>query len=411
MDYTNTETKLDQLVGYFNEEKINLSPIFQRNRVWPLKMRRELMKNIVRHRPIPAIFLYKDEAGSKYSYNILDGKQRLESILMFIGGDRNDFAIKTWDKYIFGPLHRADVGFGINLGDTKKKLTTFAMLDEKTLRDLREYPIPTIEIALNEKTNLDEMISLFVDINQYGEKVTRLDIVKAMKQKEPLLKDVFGLVAVRQRREQDTFLRSKRKSPYVPVLKRLQLVASIADPNAQVDRMWEKLFELALFTRSGKHRKPAEILKTFIKAPATVKEARLTSDEKARLHKVFSFLREAYGTSALGDTALATDQTHFYTMATALLGSDLLTKFPEDVLVKKLTRFGRIIDGKESRPRGRLRQLWKKYEEVSSKQTTDVSRRDTRLKDFVEIITQLPEVETIEHNGATQMSIPGTATA
>lgn len=58
MDYRNTETKLDQLVGYFNEEKINLSPIFQRGRVWTLPLRKELIKNIVRRRPIPAIFLY-----------------------------------------------------------------------------------------------------------------------------------------------------------------------------------------------------------------------------------------------------------------------------------------------------------------------------------------------------------------
>ncbi len=48
-------------------------------------MRKELMKNIVKRRPIPAIFLYKGDAGAKYSYNILDGKQRLETILMFIG--------------------------------------------------------------------------------------------------------------------------------------------------------------------------------------------------------------------------------------------------------------------------------------------------------------------------------------
>src|SRR5271167_417124 len=91
MDYRNTELKLDQLVSYFNEEKINLSPVFQRGRVWNLKMRRELVKNILRRRPIPAIFLYKDEAGSKYTYAILDGKQRLESIVMFIGSGNKEF--------------------------------------------------------------------------------------------------------------------------------------------------------------------------------------------------------------------------------------------------------------------------------------------------------------------------------
>src|SRR5947209_12335770 len=122
MDYRNTETKLDQLVGYFNEEKINLSPVFQRGRVWNLKMRRELVKNIILRRPIPAIFLYKDEAGSKYTDAILDGKQRLESILMFIGAKNKHLAIKTWANYIFGS-YRHDVGFSIDLRDGRKRIT------------------------------------------------------------------------------------------------------------------------------------------------------------------------------------------------------------------------------------------------------------------------------------------------
>src|SRR5437899_6372582 len=82
MDYRNSEMKLDQFVGYLNEEKINLSPVFQRGRVWGIGFRKKLIKNIVLRRPIPAIFLYKEEAGTKYSYNILDGKQRLESLLL-----------------------------------------------------------------------------------------------------------------------------------------------------------------------------------------------------------------------------------------------------------------------------------------------------------------------------------------
>jgi len=209
MDYRNTETKLDQLVGYFNEEKINLSPIFQRGRVWSLKMRQELIKNIIRRRPIPAIFLYKDEAGSKYTYAILDGKQRLESILMFIGSDNKELQITTWRKYIFVRPDRRNVGFAVNLGEDKKSIK-FADLDENVIRDLREYPIPTIEIALNENTQLDEIISLFVDINQYGAKVTRVNIVRAMKREDPLLKDVYALVAEKQPRRQDILTRRKK---------------------------------------------------------------------------------------------------------------------------------------------------------------------------------------------------------
>ena len=93
MKYANREMKVDQIISYFNEEKINLIPPFQRGSLWKLKMRQRLIENMVRLRPIPAIFLYKEAAGSKFSYNILDGKQRLESLILFVGNKRPDMAV------------------------------------------------------------------------------------------------------------------------------------------------------------------------------------------------------------------------------------------------------------------------------------------------------------------------------
>ena len=90
MNYRNAEMKIDQLVNYLNDNKINLAPPFQRGHVWSVRVRRRLLQNMVAGKPIPAIFLYKEASGSKYSYNILDGKQRLESLILFIGSSRSD---------------------------------------------------------------------------------------------------------------------------------------------------------------------------------------------------------------------------------------------------------------------------------------------------------------------------------
>jgi hypothetical protein len=62
MHYTNSQMKLDQLIGYFNAKKINLITPFQRGHVWDLSNRRRLLENMIRARPIPAIFLYKEAA-------------------------------------------------------------------------------------------------------------------------------------------------------------------------------------------------------------------------------------------------------------------------------------------------------------------------------------------------------------
>ena len=388
MDYKNSQAKLETLVQYFNEERMNLIPIFQRPKVWPLKMRKELVKNIVTGRPIPAIFMYKDVAGSAFKFNILDGKQRLDSIVMFLALDAGSplFGVKNWKSYVLDSLYRKDAGFSVDLGDGKNR--TLKELDENTIARLREYMVPTIEIELNENTSLNELINLFVDINQFGVKVNRVNIVRAMKQNDPLLKDVYDLIAIRQVRKQDIFTRRK-STPFVAVLKKLKIVSSVADKTVQADRMWEKLLELALFVRSqGSHRKPTEILKSFIKKPDIPEK--LSKSERAALTRTFSFLRTAYGKSnALIQSRLATDQTHFYTVATSLLNSDLMDKIDEKTLIERITQFGVLIDkpyDPQAPPQKEPEKSVARYLALSSEKTTDATRRKDRQAEFVKAI-------------------------
>jgi hypothetical protein len=388
MDYRNSQTKLEILVQYFNEERMNLIPLFQRPKVWKLKMRQELIKNIVNGRPIPAIFMYKDVAGSAFKFNILDGKQRLDSIVMFLAGDADaKFGVKNWRHYVLDRIYRRDAGFSVNLGDGKRR--TFKDLDETTVARLREYLIPTIEIELNENTSLNEMINLFVDINQFGVRVNRINIVRAMKQGDPLLKDIYDLIAERQVRQQDVFTK-KKKTPFVSVLKRLNIISTVPDKTIQADRMWEKLLELALFVRSnGMHRKPTEILKSFIKKPDV--PAKLKKKERAALTDTFTFLRTAYKASPrLGGSRLATDQTHFYTLATSLLSTNLLSTYAEDDLIEKLTKFAILVDKSydptKPVPDKPLEQAIAKYMALSTEKTTDATRRKDRQVELVKAL-------------------------
>ena len=199
MNYRNTQIKLDELMGYFRNEKINLIPPFQRGRVWSTSLRKKLLENMVRGKPIPAIFLYKEEAGSMYSYNILDGKQRLESILLFVADARPDFSVSNWRHYFFRADPAANFAINVSEAGERTKNRTFAELDDALVRDFREYSIPAIEINLDtEEGGLQEIIDLFIDINQLGVKVNRFDIVRTMYEKNKLLSDVFKLVGQKQ---------------------------------------------------------------------------------------------------------------------------------------------------------------------------------------------------------------------
>lgn len=375
--------RLDQIINYFNEQKINLIPPFQRGRVWSPKLRRGLIKNIVQGKPIPAIFLYKEESGSRYSYNILDGKQRLESLILFVGDQRPDLLIKNWRDYFFG-TGKNDGNFWIELSGKKSK---FKDLGEEVVRDFREYAIPTIEISLNDDSSLDEVISLFVDINQFGVKVNRFDIVKAMGKNNKLLSDVFDILALKQKRRQDTFYR-QQSNEFTSVLRRLQVVDNLTDPNSRVDRMWERLLEIVLFLRNRKHQPPTQILKSFIRGGSDRSQSQITKKELAALRKVFRFLRSVYRVNGVSKSRLATDQTYFYTMITTIIDADLLEKYMPDNLKKKLSSFANIIDGKTKTPASLLGTI-KKFKELSTKQTTHPGRRTDRQTQFLKAIGEL----------------------
>jgi Protein of unknown function DUF262 len=386
MNYRNTEMKLDQIITYLNEGKINLSPAFQRGHVWPVATRRKLIANMVQGRPIPSIFLYKDPQGTRFSYNILDGKQRLESLILFVGDTREDVHIPRWREYFFPARLRQDVSFWVELPNGKR---TFQQLDEDTLREFREYSIPTIEINLTDSTTLDEIINLFADINQQGVPVNRFSIVKAMGRDNALLRSVFKLIALQQKRGKDVHYRAV-SNEFTHVLKTLTLVSNIQDNNARVDRMWERLLEIVLVLRTGDHRKPVDVLKRFIRIRSSGQEPdeRLTNSEIARLRRIFQFLRRAYRQEpSLSRARLATDQTHFYTMITALIAGNLLDQYDERALTRKLVRFARVVDGAAAMPKDKhLASVIADYLEVSSKQTTDVSRRQARQDLFIEAI-------------------------
>ncbi len=388
MQYRNSELRLDQMISYLNDDKINLSPVFQRGHVWKVETRQKLVRNIVQGRPIPAIFIYKEPAGSRYSYNVLDGKQRLESLILFIGnqsrGDGDRVALTNWAKYFFHAKDRKNVNFSIDLPEGKKR---FSELDEEVIRDFGEYSIPTIEITLTDETPLDEIIDLFVDINQEGVPVKRFDVVKAIGRENPLLQSVFDLIAIEETRQRDVFYKPI-SNEFTAVLKKLTLIAKIPDSNAKVDRMWERMLEVLSYVRTGKHRQPVEILKSFIKTRdrSEKQNAKISKKENAQLRRTFKFLKTTYK-AGLSETPLGKDQTHFYTMITSIIANKLLDTFEHTDLQEKLVKLGQSI---ATPPKaGKASTLLGAYLDLSRKQTTHPSRREERNKKFMQLLESM----------------------
>lgn len=65
--------------------QLNLDPPYQRRSVWTINDRRFFLDTIFRNFPSPAIFLHKEIGPNGAArYHVVDGKQRLQTILLFV---------------------------------------------------------------------------------------------------------------------------------------------------------------------------------------------------------------------------------------------------------------------------------------------------------------------------------------
>jgi len=90
-DWT-TETILSQL----EKGNIQLSPRFQRRDAWDCSKKSRFVESLFLGLPVPQIVL-AEKQGERGTYIVLDGKQRLLSLLQFIGkakGKNNGFSLK-----------------------------------------------------------------------------------------------------------------------------------------------------------------------------------------------------------------------------------------------------------------------------------------------------------------------------
>ena len=150
---TTTKCILD-LKNLFEGGHLNLEPGFQRKSVWGDRDRAKLIDSILRNFPLPAIFLYKRQDGGRLVYDVIDGKQRLESIFLFMGVMRgNRFETKT-------QMPDAEEPEWVDFPVLKRRGQEYR---------ITSYELPVIEVD----GELGDIIEVFVRINSTGKALTR----------------------------------------------------------------------------------------------------------------------------------------------------------------------------------------------------------------------------------------------
>lgn len=159
-----TKTVAD-LVHLYENGMLDLSPAFQRKSVWLLKDRQKLIDTVVRNYPLPAIFLYRKDDEGELMYSVIDGKQRLETLLGFLGCLRGrGFEARIEVQGMEG-VQRVST----------RTLKSNKLFREKLRPHFMGYRIPVIEVA----GPLSDIIEVFVRINSTGKPLTPQEKRKA----------------------------------------------------------------------------------------------------------------------------------------------------------------------------------------------------------------------------------------
>src|SRR4051812_34330997 len=148
-----SETKIvKDIENLFKSRHLNLEPGFQRQSVWSERDRAKLIDSILRNYPLPAIFLYRREHDGQIIYDVIDGKQRIESILMFMGQMRGRYWLKTQL-----PGH-----------DEAEWIDWKRLCKRRLQHRITGYRIPAIEVD----GDISDIIDVFVRINSTGKALT-----------------------------------------------------------------------------------------------------------------------------------------------------------------------------------------------------------------------------------------------
>jgi hypothetical protein len=156
-------------------KQLELSPPYQRRPVWKTKDRKLLLSSIFYGMPVPAIILHKrfDLKKKKNIYDVLDGKQRIETILHFI----EVLSIEGEEDWLIRVKKNSEEVLDITFNELKSKRFN---KENKNLTDkFWNYTLPVIEFEGELVDFFENPIpskDIFVRINSTGSALKKNEI-------------------------------------------------------------------------------------------------------------------------------------------------------------------------------------------------------------------------------------------
>jgi hypothetical protein len=153
IEYKADQKTIQEILNLFEKGHLNLEPGFQRSSVWADRDRQKLIDSILRNYPLPSIFLYRRHDEGNLVYDVIDGKQRIESILLFTGAKRGN-RFQTLSRF-----SEQEAPAWLDWNAIKRKKLQYLVTG---------YNLQITEVG----GELGDIIDLFVRINSTGKALT-----------------------------------------------------------------------------------------------------------------------------------------------------------------------------------------------------------------------------------------------
>jgi len=178
IDWNGTTMTVNSVIDLFNRKRLNLSPVFQRRFVWTKEKARLLILSILENFPIPPIIVYEKPEGT---YEIIDGQQRITSILWFVGADVEP---RRTEGELEVPIREIAERYGLSTKDVKelllinpKEKPVFKNLKKEYTNRILDYHLSFLKIK---NTNENGIYDLFTRINMGAVRLYPMEIRNAM---------------------------------------------------------------------------------------------------------------------------------------------------------------------------------------------------------------------------------------
>lgn len=125
LDVHKTTATVVDFLEWQRQGSLDLNPYYQRRSVWNPRVKSLLIDSILRGYPIPLIFLHNrlDVSTSRTVRQVVDGQQRLRTILAYVDPDCLRDLDDDWDRFTVLRSHNKDYS-GLSFGQLPEDMQT-----------------------------------------------------------------------------------------------------------------------------------------------------------------------------------------------------------------------------------------------------------------------------------------------